>query len=193
MILEYSIKFILGVLLLACSVSGACLLSTQLDGLCTSCNTPDILIAGFCVAPITGCLTQTSKHVCAVCQPTYILENNICVLSEGGSNVGLQTNLVTYSEGAPNIRYELLDVHLKSKYLSQLTGKVSNISLVVELATTYGSIFSVTYMNPYTTAGPIYRCEALVDYFNTITEFSFGTIAFADVENYDQLLWSLER
>jgi len=46
--------------------------------------------------------------------------------------------------------------------------KISNVSMLFELKTTYGYVYSITYVNPYSDGGRIYRAEGLVDYFNVI-------------------------
>ena len=62
---------------------------------------------------------------------------------------------------------------MKGKYNDKLFDKISNVSMVSELKTTYGFVYVLTYTNPYSNGGLIYRAEGLVDYFNVITEFRF--------------------
>ena len=58
---------------------------------------------------------------------------------------------------------------MKGKYSSKLWDKISNVSMLFELKTTYGFVYVLTYTNPYSNGGLIYRIEGLVDYFNVIT------------------------
>ncbi len=37
------------------------------------------------------------------------------------------------------------------------------------LKTTYGDVYALTYTNPYSNGVPLYRGEALVNYFNNIS------------------------
>lgn len=46
---------------------------------------------------------------------------------------------------------------------------MSNVSMVFELTTTYGSLYALTYMNPYSNAAAAYRAEAAIDFSNSIT------------------------
>ncbi len=85
-------------------------------------------------------------------------------------------------------RYELLDYYLKQKYATQLRDKISDISLLVTLPTTYGTIYALTYYNPSASA-QVFRAEAIVDYTYNITEYSFGT-AGSDTSS---LIWYLSR
>lgn len=48
-------------------------------------------------------------------------------------------------------------------------------------------------MNPYSNAATIYRAEALVDYFNNITEMMFTTIDTNTLNNYASSLWFIDR
>jgi len=63
----------------------------------------------------------------------------------------------------------------------------------VQLKTTYGSIYSILYANPYTNASTLYRAEALVDYFNVITEYSFTVIPASAVNDFNVTLWFINR
>ena len=65
--------------------------------------------------------------------------------------------------------------------------------MVFELKTTYGFVYALTYMNPFSNAGTIYRAEALVDFFNAITEYRFLSVSQAQLNDYSKLLWQLER
>ena len=42
------------------------------------------------------------------------------------------------------------------------------------MKTTYGFVYAITYMNPYSNGAKIYRAEGLVDYFNRLEEYHFG-------------------
>ena len=55
---------------------------------------------------------------------------------------------------------------MKGKYKSKLSDKISNLSMLHELKTTYGFVYTLTFTNPYSNGGKIYRIEGLVDYFN---------------------------
>jgi hypothetical protein len=77
---------------------------------------------------------------------------------------------------------------LKQKYAAQLKDKISDISILLSVPTTYGVIYAVTYYNPYASA-QMYRAEDIVDYTYNITEYSFGT-ATADTSSQ---LWYLSR
>ena len=72
--------------------------------------------------------------------------------------------------------------------MTQLRDKISDISTLVTLPTTYGIIYVLTYYNPYAST-QMYRVEAIVDYTYNITEFSFGT-AGSDTSS---MLWYLSR
>jgi hypothetical protein len=48
-------------------------------------------------------------------------------------------------------------------------------------------------MNPYSNGSSAYRAEALVDYFNTITEFRFVVVTAALLADFSTLLWNLNR
>jgi hypothetical protein len=106
MTLSISIALIL-VLLLTCLVSPACLAPTHLDGLCQACPPNQILIAGFCLPPILGCLSQLSPNVCGTCQAGWVLTRNLCVSSNSNNPPPLNSlsSLETYSDDAPDLKY----------------------------------------------------------------------------------------
>lgn len=57
---------------------------------------------------------------------------------------------------------------------------------LITVPTTYGSIYTITYYNPYSNVTQ-YRAEALVDGNYNITEYSFGTVGNST------LLWFMNR
>lgn len=63
--------------------------------------------------------------------------------------------------------------------------------MVYDISTTYGHVYALTYMNPYTNGGIIYRAEAIVDYFNAISEYRFTLIVESQLTDYSALLWML--
>lgn len=194
--MEYSISICLlaFVLLLTPTAKAACLSTTQLEGLCSACKAGQTLLSGYCVTPMPGCQTQISQNMCGTCRTGYLLVNYGCLAVGSDPSVGagagnVQSYLQIYSDSAPDFRYELLDLYFKSKYATQLVDKVSNLSQLVELKTTYGSLYSLTYTNPYSNVPASFKAEALVDYFNNITEY-----AFVPASNVDYVpLWFIDR
>ena len=65
--------------------------------------------------------------------------------------------------------------------------------MVFELKTTYGFVYALTYMNPFSNGSSIYRAEGIVDFFQSITEYRFLLITQPKLNDYSQLLWQLER
>ena len=153
MIIRNSIFFIAIVLLLIQHSKALCQLSTQLDGLCTSCAPPNILSSGFCFTPITGCISQLSPSLCGQCSTGFTLTGFTCVpvgIAQASSNT---INLNIYTNSGYDYRYELLNFYLKQKYSQNLNDKISDISQLITQATTYGFIYTITYFNPYSNTG----------------------------------------
>lgn len=106
---DRSIIVLTSFLLLFQGVQSACLLPSQLNGLCSSCTSSHILISGYCVKPMPGCQQQMSSNVCGTCMLGYQLAGTFCMPltnSNGASgSTPVQQNLVTYADHAPNYRY----------------------------------------------------------------------------------------
>lgn len=163
-----------------------CQTTSQLNGLCTACPNGQFLSAGFCLTPITGCLTQISNSLCSQCKTGFTLNGYVC--TPGASAVpSASSNLDLYTDDGPDKRYELLDYYFKQKYSTVLRDKISDIGQLITLPTTYGYIYAITYYNPFANAS-LYRAEALVDYSYNITEYSF-----APPGNLTSLLWFIAR
>ena len=106
MTLSISIAILL-VLLLTQHVSPVCQAPTHLDGLCQACPPNQILIAGFCLPPMLGCISQLSPNVCGTCQAGWVLIRNLCTSSNSNSSAPLNSlsSLETYSDDAPDLKY----------------------------------------------------------------------------------------
>ena len=132
---QNSIHQALLLLSLLVAISPLCLQPTELDGLCTSCPTPQTLMHGFCVTPIPGCLDQLSSNLCNSCSSGYTLSHKQC-LPPGSQQTTIgyvDQYLSTYADKGLNYAYELLDFHFKGKYPSELDDKISNITMVSQL------------------------------------------------------------
>jgi hypothetical protein len=186
--IEISI-FLIALLLALAPVSQTyCLVSTQLDGLCTSCTAPLILISGYCITPMAGCSSQLSNNICGQCSIGFILSNHACIPTGVTAANPNPVSLTLYTNTCPDNHYEILNLYFKQKYNQNLKDKISDITQLITLPTTYGFIYTITYFNPYSNTS-LYRGEGLVDYFYNITEYSFGLAS----SNSSNMLWFLNR
>lgn len=153
MIIRNSIFLIAIVLILIHPTSSLCQLTNQLDGLCTSCIPPNILNSGFCFTPITNCISQLSPSLCGQCANGYTLANFACVAVGTPQATSNTINLNLYTNSGYDYRYELLNFYFKQKYSQFVSDKISDISQLITLPTTYGFIYTITYFNPYSNVG----------------------------------------
>lgn len=189
--IHISILLIPTLLLLPHLSAALCLASSQLNGLCTACPSGQTLSAGFCIGAMAGCTSQLSNSLCSQCGVGYTLNGYSCSLGNSNS-ASASSNLDLFTDDGPDKRYELLDYYFKQKYYPNLKDKISDITQLATLPTTYGYIYALTYYNPYANTPP-YRAEAVVDYFYNITEYSFGIVTGNTNTNLSTLLWFLNR
>lgn len=185
---EISILLCVALFLLLPLSYGFCLSATQIDGLCAACNPPLLLIAGYCIPPMPGCTSQLANNICGQCSASYTLSRSICVPVGTTITNPMSSTLELYANTSPDYGYEYLNIYFKQKYSQFLSTKISDVTQLVTVPTTYGSIYTITYYSPYSNT-TMYRAEGSVDYFYNITEFSFGPVS----SNNSNLLWYLNR
>lgn len=78
---QISILLVVALLALINRCNNYCLSGSQLDGLCTACNPPQLLISGYCVTPMPGCISQLANNYCSQCAVGYYLQRWACLLN----------------------------------------------------------------------------------------------------------------
>ena len=162
-----------------------CLSASQIDGLCTACSPPQLLVSGFCLAPMPGCISQLSTNYCSQCGAGYYMRRWVCIPT-GSTASNVLSIMQVYADTSPDYRYEYLNILLKRKYSQFLSSRISDLTQLITVTTTYGNIYTITYYNPYSNATQ-YRAEALVDSNYNVTEYSFAAV------NSSTMLWFLAR
>lgn len=158
---QISILLVAVILSLVNRSNNYCLSASQIDGLCTACNPPQLLISGYCVTPMSGCISQLANNFCTQCSAGYYLRRWSCVpIGVAASN--LMSIMQVYADTSPDCRYEYLNIYFKRKYSQYLSSRISDLTQLITVTTTYGSIYTITYYNPYSNVTQ-YRAEALVD------------------------------
>lgn len=182
---QISILLVALLLALVARTNNYCLSSSQLDGLCTACSPPQLLTSGFCLTPMPGCASQLANNYCSQCSAGFYLRRWACV-AVGTTASNALSIMQVYADTSPDYRYEYLNIFLKRKYSQFLSSRISDLTQLITVTTTYGSIYTITYYNPYSNATQ-YRAEALVDSNYNITEYSFAAASNSTT------LWYLAR